>query len=67
MFKAQSLKFRVRGLSFEGYEFDKGMLKSTAVSHRFCLTCLGVLGSTFVLVCTLETLLDSRVEEKKRE
>ena len=35
MFKAQSLKFRVWGLSFEGYEFDKAMLKSTEVSHRF--------------------------------
>ena len=50
MFKAQSLKFRVWGLSFEGYEFDKGMLESTEGSNRFCLTCLGVLGSTLVLV-----------------
>ena len=47
-FKAQSLKFSVWGVSFEGYEFDEGLLKSTAVSHRFCLTCLGALGSTLV-------------------
>ena len=67
MFKAQSLKFRVWGLGFEGYEFDKAMLKSREVSNRFCLTCLGALWSTLVTACTLETLFDSRVEEKKRE
>ena len=31
-------------------EFDKAMLKSTAGSHKFYLTCLGVLGSTIVIV-----------------
>ena len=50
MFKALSLKFSIWSLSFEGYVFDEGLLKSTAVSHRFCLTCLGVLGSTLAIV-----------------